>query len=215
MCVCVCACACACACACVCVCVCVCELVLNVVLHTGRGREEREGSEEVELQEAIRRSLTTTESVERENDSTPDVTHTNTQRSETAGGPHETDPSVPHSPPPYNPDFPPGPQPDVGWNRDVLEHTEHQQDTPAPPIGFDALNSDPDSASLGTGLRQRRNETRNESQTEGEVGRERDGVGGSLTRKEIREARLLRLGVDGGDRRPLSELSGHTFSFRK
>ena len=93
------------------------------------------------------------------------------------------------------------------------------------PIGFEALNnSNPDSSSvgsMGTELRHRRNEAQHEPETTGEEEveegrRERGGrrEGGSLTREEMREARLLRL-REGRDRRPLSELSGHSFSFKK
>ena len=146
------------------------------------------------------------------------------------GGPPEMDPSDPSRPPPYNPDYETAsPQPNVGWNRDLLEQTGDMDNdsTANRPIGFEALNnSNPDSSSvgsMGTELRHRRNEAQHEPETteegEVEVGRREKGgrsgrEGGSLTREEMREARLLRL-REGRDRRPLSELSGHSFSFKK
>ena len=183
--------------------------------NTGEG--ERGGSEETELQEAIRRSLSTA------SDERDDNTQTAISGSLREGQPPETNPSAP----PCNPDYSTqdensSPPPDVGWNRDLLEQTGDTDDdstTSHPPIGFEALNnSNPDSIpgeSMGTGVRHRRNETQ---RGEG-VGVEReDDVGrrgsGSLTREEMREARLLRLGAGGG-RRPLSQLSGYSFSFKK
>ena len=161
-------------------------------------------------------------------------TQTTIERNLREGQPPQTNPSVDSRPPPYNPDFPTSentsPQPDVGWNRDILEQTgDVQEDSSTTPIGFEALNnSDPHSmpyGSTGTGLRHRRNETRDESESEEETavgGGERErrsSSSGSLTREEMREARLLRLGGGGGgggrERRPLSELSQHTFSFKK
>ena len=110
-----------------------------------------------------------------------------------------------------------GPQSDVGWNRDLLEQTRDDQDTLARPLGFDSLATNPDS---GSGLRHRmRHDTQDESEVETasvtesrERGRhEREGP---LTRHEMREARLLRLGGEGRERQPLSELSRHSFTFK-
>ncbi|CAI7994485.1 hypothetical protein GBAR_LOCUS1460 [Geodia barretti] len=111
-------------------------------------------------------------------------------------GPPEIDPSDPSRPPPYNPDYETAsPQPNVGWNRDLLEQTGDMDNdsTASRPIGFEALNnSNPDSSSvvsMGTELRHRRNEAQHEPETteegEVEVGRRERG-------REVREGRVVR-----------------------
>lgn len=105
----------------------------------------------------------------------------------------------------------------MGWNRDLLETPENGTETVSRPIGFDVLQSGSNSmpaqphGTEGTETRQRRNlsasardpQLTSESRT--------------LSQQEIREARLMRLGAGGQERerRPLSELSGHSFSFKK
>ena len=99
----------------------------------------------------------------------------------------------------------------MGWNTDLLESNEDRQDSTSRPLGFDAVTDSVSTRASGNGgteIRQRRNQTRD------------DSGGGSLTREAVREVRLQRLGGGGGggeegERRPLSELSKHSFSFRK
>lgn len=105
----------------------------------------------------------------------------------------------------------------MDWNRDLFETPENGTETVSRPIGFDVLQSGSDSmlaqppGAGGTETRQRRNllasardpQLTSESRT--------------LSQQEIREARLMRFGAGGQERerRPLSELSGHSFSFKK
>ena len=143
--------------------------------------------------------------------------------------PDTTTPSESTRPPPYNPHFPSENQnsdstmteshSEVGWNRDLFDD---EPNTQSRPLGFDGVQSGPDSipaqstGTMGTGVRQRWNQSSGEPSPPGESRREvEERQTSSLTRQEIREARLLRLGGRGGERKPLSELSGHTFKFRK
>lgn len=105
----------------------------------------------------------------------------------------------------------------MGWNRDLLETTENGTEATSRPIGFDVLRSESNSMLAqphetgGTETRQRRNlsasapnpQLTSETRT--------------LSQQEIREARLMRLGSGGQERerRPLSELSHHSFNFKK
>ena len=212
-------------------------------------------TEEAELQEAIRRSLSEQGEAgevrgqgegerREEDDSTSEDVQAAIERSILhREGNSSSSASAPTRPPPYNPHFLPesgssdattdGPRSDVGWNRDLLETSNDTTDTVPRPLGFDAVQAGPNSmptqpsGNTGTDLRHRRNQARDTHHGGTETsppaatqnrntaeGRET----GSLTREEMREARLLRLGGSGTrerERRPLSELASHSFTFKK
>lgn len=217
-------------------------------------------TEEAELQEAIRRSLseqgeTGEEEGQREgerrqedDDSTSENVQAAIERSilhrEGSSSNSASASTDSGRPPPYNPHFPPessssdattdGPRSSVGWNRDLLETSNDTTDTVPRPLGFDALHSDSDSiptrpsGNTGTDLRYRGNQARDThhsgtgTSSPAAAAQNRDSSEergtGSLTREEMREARLLRLGGSGTrerERRPLSELASQSFTFKK
>ena len=216
-------------------------------VRTGHGEKERQ-NENAALQEAIRRSLSSEsgessaraegeEGEERDDMSSEDI-QAAIERSVSQTQGDQPEPPDPSRPPPYNPHFTVEgsgsdaavPHSSVGWNRDLLDDPP---DTTSRPIGFDALQSEPDSiptGSVGTGLHHRRNQTEYGPETntppppaaaaadEDDQRSRDDGVSNlSLTRQEMRQARLLRFGGRERERepRPLSELSSHSFSFKK
>jgi rhomboid domain-containing protein 1 len=224
---------------------------------SGRG-EASEMTEEAELQEAIRRSLSGQGEMgeergqgagERrgEDDSTSEDVQATIERSilhrEGRGSPSNTVATDSTRPPPYNPHFPTEsessdattaePHSNVGWNRDLLEPSNDTPDSEPRPLGFDAVQSDPDSiptqlsGNTGTDLRHRRTQTQDTHHTGTDTppppatqgrGNAEEGGTASLTRQEMREARLLRFGGSGvreRERRPLSELASHSFNFKK
>ena len=182
-------------------------------------------NEDTALQEAIRRSLSSQSEERREGEGREGEED---MQAEEDGSPG------PLRPPPYNPQFPAESrgsdttaEPNVGWNQDLLEPAEdHQTNSP---LGFDALESDPDSiqeqasGNTGTDLRRRRNKTRDDNADIDRTSehdtrsRTRDDSSSLLTRQEIRDARLLRFGERGSgrERKPLSELASHSFTFKK
>ena len=137
-------------------------------------------------------------------------------------------------PPPFNPNFPPEgsesttmPQepshsPSVGWNRDILEPPDRSDLHTSRPLGFDVQPSDPDSTPRahpsgngGMEIRQRRNQTQARPAHEPVPQSADRGASASLTREAVRAARLQRLEGREGERKPLSELASHSFSFKK
>ena len=212
------------------------------------GREAQ--TENAELQEAIRRSLSEQGEREggerREEEAHMDSSSEDLQAAIERSPPNAAAPPDSTRPPPYNPNFPTenGPHSDVGWNRDLLEPHENRPDSATRPLGFDVTQSDPNSiprenrpdsatrslgfdvtqsdpdsvpippsGTVGTEIRQRSREghTTHESAAAGVERR-----ASSLTRREVREARLLRLGgLSERERKPLSEFSGHSFNFKK